>query len=92
MSTAIESTLNETAYGFALNRFLKLLNKLTSAIDQFQTRIAVRDAIAFAQMLNKYHYDRRHQLMFLRVEDWALLRLHRGYKISSTTGITTKLA
>lgn len=30
--------------------------------------------------------------MFLKVGDWALLRLHKGYSIPSTLGITTKLS
>ena len=29
--------------------------------------------------------------MFLNFGDWAMLRLHKGYKIPSTLGVTTKL-
>lgn len=40
----------------------------------------------------KYHYDRRHHSMFLKVEDFALLRLHREYNISSTKYVDLKLS
>lgn len=31
----------------------------------------------------KFHYDRKHQPCFLKVGDYALLRLHKGYSIPS---------
>ena len=42
-------------------------------------RIGPRDAIDFANMKAKRHYDRKHTAMFLKVGDYAHLRLHRGY-------------
>ena len=47
--------------------------------------------MSFAQMNNKRHYDRRHQPMYLKVGEWALVRLHKGYEIPSTLGVTKKL-
>ena len=45
----------------------------------------------FCSASQKFYYDRHHQPVFLSVGDWALLRLHKGYKIPSTLGITKKL-
>ncbi|SLM41090.1 probable transposable element [Lasallia pustulata] len=38
-----------------------------------------KDAIDFANMQAKRHYDRKHTAMFLKVGNYANLRLHRGY-------------
>ena len=35
-------------------------------------------------MQAKFHYDRKHQSIYLDVNDYALLRLHRDYNIFST--------
>ena len=81
---------NEVTFGFTPNRPLDLLSN-TQKIDHFLARTSAKEAIDFAQLSNKFHYDRHHQPMFLKVGDWALLRLHKGYKIPSTLGITKKL-
>ena len=39
------------------------------------------DAIAFAQMHTKFHYDEDHQPQFFCVGDWANIRLHHRYDI-----------
>ena len=90
-SSATGPTPNEVAYGFTPNKPLDLI-AMSSTPNKFIARTTAADAIAFAQMSNKFHYDRKHQPMFLRVGDWALLRLHKGYSIPATLGITTKLA
>lgn len=81
---------NEVAYGFTPNRPLDLL-KLPPNVDHVKARVTAKDAIDFAQMTDKFHYDCRHQPMFLKVGNWALLRLYRGYKIPATMKITKKL-
>ena len=83
---------NKIAYGFTPNRSLDLLNKLSPEIDHIRARATAKDAIDFAQMSNKFHYDRKHQPMYLKVGDWVLLSLHKGYKIPSTLGVIKKLA
>lgn len=50
---------NEVAYGFTPNRPLDLL-RLPPSVDRVAARASARDAIDFAQMSNKFHYDRRH--------------------------------
>ena len=90
-SAASGITPSEVAYGFTPNRPMDLL-RLPVKIDHISARITAKDAIDFAQMSNKFHYDRKYHPMFLKVGEWALLRLHKGYKIPSTLGITNKLS
>lgn len=54
-------------------------------------RTDAADAISFALLNQKEHYDRKHQLLFMKVGDWAMLRLHKGYSIPSSAGVTKKL-
>ena len=90
-SSATGLTPNEVAYGFTPNNPLDLLSA-SPMMNHFLARTTASDAIAFAQMSNKFHYDRKHQPMFLKVGDWALLKLHKGYSIPATLGITKKLS
>lgn len=57
-----------------------------------RTRMIVTNFIAFAQMIVKIHYDNKHHSLFLKVDDYALLRLHRDYNISFTKRIDLKLS
>ena len=91
-STATEKTPNEIAYGFTPNRALDLVRPSGEKPNFLIARASAKDAIAFANTNAKLHYDRRHHPMFLKVGEWALLRLHKGYSIPSTIKITTKLA
>ena len=91
-SPASATTLapNEVLYGFLPNQALDLLSTATAKIAT--ARITASNAIAFAQIAAKFHYDRHHQPIFLQVGDWALIRLHKGYSIPSTIGVTHKLS
>lgn len=91
-STTTTKTPNEVSYGFTPNRPLDLANASTDEQDQhFIARKEARDALAFANMNYKRHYDRKHQPLFLKVGEYALLKLHKGYSIPSTIGVTKKL-
>jgi hypothetical protein len=94
VSSSIGKTLHETAYGFTPLQTSDLLKP--SADDESseaaRTRDQVADSIAFAQMDSKYHYDKKHLPMFLKVDDYALLRLHRGYNIPSIKCLGPKLS
>ena len=72
---------NEICYGFTLNFTIDYASSLD--IDLPKSRIEAAEALDFAAITIKYHYDRKHTAMFLAVGDWALLRLHRGYSIPS---------
>ena len=91
------NTPNEVAYGFQPNTALDLLSKqapVDIGVDRAGARIAAEDAISFAQMNFKFHYDRKHQPMFMKVGDYALIRLHKGYSIPAIQAgsLSTKLA
>lgn len=90
VSSTTGKTPNEVAYGFTPNTALDLLNTASSP-EFLHARTSAKDAIAFANINAKYHYDRHHQPMFLRVGDYAFLRLHRGYNIPANLGVTKKL-
>ena len=58
-ASASGPTPNEVAYGFTPNKPLDLIS-MSSAPNQFLARTTASDAIAFAQMLNQFHYDQKH--------------------------------
>ena len=57
-----------------------------------RARSEVTDVIAFAQMTSKYYYDRKHQLLFMKTDDYALIRLHHDYNISTIEVLDKKLS
>ena len=85
-----EKTPNEVAYEFSPRRPLDLCATITWP-DTYVTRTEAADAIFFALANHKEHYDRSHQPLFMKVGDWAMLKLHKGYSISSSVGVTKKL-
>ena len=56
-----------------------------------RTRFEIADVIAFAQMTSKHYYDRKHQSLFMKADEYALIRLHRDYDISFTEILDSKL-
>ncbi|KAF7852733.1 hypothetical protein EAF04_010926 [Stromatinia cepivora] len=54
-------------------------------------RIEAIDAIKFAAMFMKRHYDRRHKPMFFNTGDYVSLRLHRGYNMPGVAERNTKI-
>ena len=57
-----------------------------------RARFEVIDVIAFAQMINKYYYDRKHQFLFMKIDDYALIKLHHDYNISTIEILDKKLS
>ena len=57
-----------------------------------RVRFEMIDVIAFAQMINKYYYDRKHQFLFMKIDDYALIKLHHDYNISTTEVLDKKLS
>jgi hypothetical protein len=90
-SVIIEQTLNEIAFDFTLNISLNLLHD-NDLSKQTIIRNEVKDAIFFVIMNQKIHYDRAYHSLFMKVEEWALIKLHKNYFISSIKSITLKLA
>lgn len=88
-SSTTGKTPNEIAYGFSTRRPLDLLAAIPTP--DVSSRLDAADAIAFATANQKEHYDRRHQPLFMKVGEWAMLCLHKGYSIPLTLGVTKKL-
>ena len=89
-SSTTSKTPNKIAYGFSLRRPLDLLSDPLLP-NTFQVRTNATDAISFGLANQKAHYDRKHQPLFMKVRDYTMLRLHKGYSISSSAGVTKKL-
>ena len=89
-SSTTGKTPNEVAYGFSPRRPLDLYVTVTRP-DTYVARTEAADAISFAFVNHKKYYDRSHQPLFMKVGDWAMLKLHKGYSISSSVGVTKKL-
>lgn len=49
------------------------------------------DAILFAFLNQMKYYNRKYQPLFIKVGDWAMLRLHKGYSVLSLAGVIKKL-
>jgi hypothetical protein len=81
--SSTDRTPNEIAYGFTPNFTIDYT--MDPDIDLPAARVDAADALDYAAMNMKFHYDRRHTAMFLAPSDWALLRLHYGYNILSAT-------
>ena len=89
-SSTTRKTPNEIAYRFSPRRPLDLFSS-TTLPDTYVARTAAADAILFALANHKDHYYRSHQPLFIKVGDWAMLKLHKGYSIHSSVGVTKKL-
>ena len=83
-------TLNEVAYDFSPRRPLDLLAALPTP-DALTARTDAAEAVSFALLNQKVTYDQKHQPLFMKVGEWAMLRLHKGYSIPATAGVTKKL-
>ena len=89
-SSTTGKTPNEIAYSFSPRRPLDLISAM-DVPNACVARTDGADAISFALLNQKEHYDRKHQPLFMKVGDWAMLRLHKGYSIPSSAGVTKKL-
>ena len=88
-SLTIGKTPNEIAYSVTSRRSLGLFSSLPS-LAIVTTRIEAADAISFAMANQKTHYVWKHQLLFIKKGEWAILRFRKGYSISATFRITKK--
>lgn len=87
----IKKTFNEIIYEFISNMILNLLN-IINALDSLYIKIFAKNAIVFVNINVKYYYDRYHQSMFFKVDDYAFLCLHKRYNILINFGIIKKLS
>ena len=89
-SSTTGKTPNKVAYDFLSRRPLDQCSALTLS-NTYVAPAEASDTISFALANQKEHYNRSHQPLFMRVGDWAMLRLHKGYLIPSSIGMTKKL-
>ena len=92
ISTSTKESANKINYGFKPSQLLDLV--AASAMPELKppaARISAADALAFASMYAKHHYDQCHKPMFLEKGSKAYLRLHKGSNIPANASITTKL-
>jgi hypothetical protein len=75
---------NEVYYSFTPN-FAIDLNNTALEIDQPKARIQATNTIDYTNISMKHYYNRKHTPMFLKVGEYALIRLYKGYHILSTT-------
>ena len=87
---------NEVAYEFifvqALNLSKLFAKDLILKKKRFIARMNVSNVIAFAQIKFKFRYNRRHLSLFMRINDWILLRLYKKYNISVIAQINKKIS
>lgn len=83
-------TLSKIAYGFAPRRPLDLIFPF-SLPDTYVAGNDVADTIFFALANQKAYYNKKYQPLFMKVGDWAMLRLHKSYTILSLAGVIKKL-
>jgi hypothetical protein len=91
----LDKTLNEIVYEFISIQSIDFTHiKNTSKLEKFFTftRKQVVDVVAWTQMTMKFNYDRKHQSLNMKVDEYALLRLHKDYFISSFKILEKKLS
>ena len=86
----INSLSNKIAYKFTLVQTMNLkklfaVSNLSLKNNRLITRLEVANAIAFAQISVKFYYNRKHQFMFMKQNDYALIKLYKGYNIPAAT-------
>ena len=91
-SSSTARSPNDVVYGFTPTQSTDLLTTQSQPLPPKLVRMEVADAIAFAQMSSKIYYDKKHKTIDLKEGEFALLRLHRGYKIPSSQILGPKLA
>jgi hypothetical protein len=85
-----EKTFNELLYEITSHLSLNIASNKTPESHNL-LRKDVQNAINWAQMQNKAHYDRRHTSLFLKMSEWVLLRLHHEYFVSESKDMTKKV-
>ena len=78
-------------YEFTSNTILNLFN-IINASDFLYIKISTKNAIAFVNINVKYHYDKHHQSIFFKINDYAFLRLYKEYNILINFEIIKKLS
>ena len=73
-------TMNLFIHTFILRNFFAKKFSLKNNRKIIRTKIL--NAISFDQMQIKFHYDRKYQFFFMKINDFAFIRLYHDYKIA----------
>ena len=76
---------------FDLMKFFAKINELLLKNRRLIIRSKTSDVMTFAQINVKYYYDRKHQSLFMKSEDFVYIRLHKEYDISFIAMLDFKL-
>ena len=92
--TFTDKSSNEICYEFIFLQSFDLLRSIifAKAFVLSRSKLTIQNNIAFVQMTFKQIYDRNHQLIQMKIEEWALIRLHKNYNISATAILRRKLS
>ena len=91
----IDCSFNEIIYDFSsittMNLWKSFSNQSISVVvvvdnlflknNRLITRLKIVDVIVFDQMNVKFHYDRKHQSMFMKQKNHAFIKFHKKYNI-----------
>lgn len=83
-------TPNKMAYGFSPRRSLDLLAALPTT-DALAACTDATEAVFFALLNQKVTNDRKHQPLFMKIGEYTIFWLHKGYSIPAIAGVTQKL-
>ena len=86
----IERTSNQICYNFISLQSIDFLKDFVTSNKISKT--ATANAIVMTQMYAKSIYDFNHKELSMNVENWALLRLHKNYEISSIIVLKRKFS
>jgi hypothetical protein len=89
--TIIEKSSNEIVYKFISINSLDMTKDII-AFDSIRIRKKIANTLTWTQMQMKSQYDRKHQYLNMKIDDYALLRLHKEYNISATKILEKKLS
>ena len=87
---SVDKFFNEIVYDFTSVQTLNLpfLQSMTDDLSLKKRRLIIKheiiDVIAFEQMNAKFHYDRKHQSLYIKPSDYAFIQFHKEYNIFST--------
>ena len=73
--------IDDLKFFFAIHSRKFFAKKIFNVVAR--VRFEMIDVIAFAQMISKYYYDCKHQFLFMKVDDYVLIRLYHDYNIST---------
>lgn len=79
------------AYNFSPHHLFDLLATLPT-LDALAACTNAVEAVSFTLLNQKVTYDRKYQPLFMKVGEWAMLGLHKGYSISAIAEVTKKLS